>query len=64
LRCRFIGISKDDENNLLIVMEFVPGGELYPLLQNEEIDMDWPLRLRVCAPATSTQHDTYTHVNI
>jgi len=34
-------------------MEFVPGGELYPLLQNEEIEMDWPLRLRIAQDVAS-----------
>ena len=49
----FIGISKDPENNLLIVMEFVPGGELYPLLQKEDLDIDWPLRLKIAHDVAS-----------
>ena len=49
----FIGISKDPENNLLIVMEFVPGGELYPLLQKEDLEIDWPLRLKIAHDVAS-----------
>jgi len=49
----FIGISKDPENNLLIVMEFVPGGELYPLLQKEDLEIDWPLRLKIALDVAS-----------
>ena len=49
----FIGISKDPDNNLLIVMEFVPGGELYPLLQKEDLEIDWPLRLKIAHDVAS-----------
>ncbi len=41
------------ENNLLIVMEFVPGGELYPLLQKEDLEIDWPLRLKIAHDVAS-----------
>jgi serine/threonine protein kinase len=34
-------------------MEFVPGGELYPLLQKEDLEIDWPLRLKIAHDVAS-----------
>ena len=42
---KFIGISKRAAQELLLVMEFVPGGELYDLLTDASIDVSWAMKL-------------------
>lgn len=47
-----IGVSKRDEE-LLLVTEFVDRGELYKVLLDESIEIDWPLRLKVAQDVAS-----------
>ena len=49
----FIGISKSPEGHMLIVMEFVSGGELYEKLLDESLEMDWDLKLRMAQDVAS-----------
>lgn len=42
-----IGLSKDAEKNLVIVMELVEGGDLLTLLKNASVTLEWPLRARM-----------------
>jgi serine/threonine protein kinase len=47
-----IGVSKKDEE-LLLVTEFVDRGELYKVLLDESIEIDWPLRLKIAQDVAS-----------
>lgn len=50
---KFIGISKKDAQELLLVMEFVPGGELYDLLTDASVDVTWDMKLSWAADIAS-----------
>jgi LIM domain kinase 1 len=57
---KFIGISKRAAQELLLVMEFVPGGELYDLLTDSSVDVTWDMKLSWAsdiASALSYLHD-------
>jgi LIM domain kinase 1 len=56
---KFIGISKKDAQELLLVMEFVPGGELYDLLTDASVDVTWDMKLSWAADIASAL--TYMH---
>jgi serine/threonine protein kinase len=47
-----IGVSKKDEA-LLLVTEFLDRGELYKVLLDESVEIDWPLRLKVAQDVAS-----------
>lgn len=47
-----LGVSKEGDA-LLLVTEFVDRGELYKVLLDESVEMDWPLRLKVAQDVAS-----------
>jgi serine/threonine protein kinase len=48
-----VGLSKDPDKNLVIVMELVEGGDLLALLRNAAEPLDWPLRVRMARELAS-----------
>lgn len=49
-----IGISKDPDRNLVIVLELVEGpGDLLALLKNAAVTIDWPTRVRMARELSS-----------
>lgn len=48
-----LGITKDPERNLVLVMELVEGGDLLTMLKNSKVTLDWPTRIRMAKEVAS-----------